>query len=262
MKPDSLIYITASSCEGARDGGWSRPLAAVEPPPPPADVLAAAPSEALAGARLAALAPDDWLHPLRIQLDRKPKTRELPDFLRWNLKKFLPYPIDDAETRFAPLAEPNAYIAFSLPKPWVQSLYQGAAERGARCGYIGGFGATLLENAAALRGRLCLFLFGDFYLMAEPSGQGYEQFAARRLPFGTDGELDATTLLEADLAPPIEARGADRPVVAACFEPALDEVFAQLVEGLRARGVSPAVADVGGSALDRFQACLYGKGFP
>ena len=203
--------------------------------------------------KAAVLLQDSWLNPLRIHLEEKVSRSELPKFLIWKLKRFLPYAADQAEIRHIDLGDGH-YLTFTLPKPWLQDLYQALADKGVACGYIGGLASTLLENRPYLTGKLSLCLFADTYVLCEQNEQGgYLDFRLRRLPYN-ETQLDVETLVKSDLGPLMQK--SERPLTAINFEPRLAGDFKNLSNHLSGSNMT----ELHGPTLARFQSCWNGQG--
>ncbi len=260
MNAPPLIYLAPESCQGDHQNGWQQSLERSEGLPGVGQLMARMEPAVFERDRAALLLKDDLLHPLRIRLDQKAGNRELPDFLRWKLKRFLPYPIEEVRLRFVPLQEPLTYLTFSLPGPWLDALDGAFKEKGVQCGYIGGLFATLIENQPAFHDSLCLCLYHDFYLLTALDAEGnYLHFQMRRLPYAANERLDTGTLLHSDLEPVLREKAGAHRLIAINFEPALDADFHELVERLRAVSLPVKAPVQRGSTLQRFQNLMHAK---
>ena len=249
----SYFYIDTHRC-GTSD--WNAPLVA-EPGLPGLEVLAECiNARELDVNKVAVLIKDDLLHPLRVQLDRKVAARELDQFLLWKLKRYLPYPIDQVAMRCLPLREPDTYLTFSLPRAWVDGLYELFAARDIHCGYVGGLFVTLLENRPDFKDRLTLGLYDDCYLAARLDARGgYQSWYTRRLPYDAAGSLDTETLIRADLEPLIRKQPDPSPLLLS-FAPELDEAFPAIKSALQSMVPGTTVPELRGAAPARFETCM------
>lgn len=200
-----LIYLDTQRLCGSHEGGWQVDLGGEGGLPTAADLLQRLPTSAFSSRQTALLIEDGLLFPLRIQLEQTVKGREVVDFLKWKLKRLLPYPIDQVQIRYVALQEENTYLTFSLPQPWVDTIYDKFSEAGVHLGYVGGLFSSLLENAPVLRGGVNIAFFRDMYLIAELDARGqYLRFHSRRVPFDGQGTVDLRTVLNVDLQPLFE----------------------------------------------------------
>ena len=254
MKPPRL-FISAQAIEF---GDNRVPIEEAQGLPTLNALLAALPDEVFAVDKLVVLIADGLLHPLRVTLEEKVKPAELPQYLLWKLKRYLPYSGDQTVLRYLPLSEENHYLTFALSKPWVEGLHAALVERGVKAGYIGGLCATLLENQKQLRDRVSLCFYEDFYLYAELDGAGHwRQFSGRRLPSKDDHGrvLDVDTLLNQDLAEQISQLTRRLVLLDFGLGQGLEEVVAQLSQ----KGVDVVHPQLHGPTLGRFNRC-YGNG--
>lgn len=257
MKTKNLLYLTPHACSGSHAGGWRVELDESGLPAPD-QLLAQLPEVAFSAAQLGVLIADNQLHPLRVTVENKIKKSELAQYLGWKLKRYLPWPIDQVTLRYLPLAEPNAWLTFSLPSAWLEGLYVGFRERGVACGYIGGAFATLLEQQPRLRNHTNICLFDDTYMVAELDASGaYRSFKSRRLPFHDQegNQLDIETLYGQDLATTLGSEHAPPQLI--CLSSGHDGAVAALARRFEAGGLAAAQPKLSGSALQRLEACLF-----
>lgn len=253
-----VLYIDNEGCQGSHQGGWSLALES-QLLPQPGELLSQIEGR-LQGDKLSLLLADASLHPLRISLEEKVKATELPSFLSWKLKRYLPYPPDQAILRYLSLEDPQTFLTFTLHKPWVDALVAGLKERGIHCGYIGGIFGTLLENQNAMKGKHNLCIFKDIYLCAELDDRGnWKNYRSRRLPFADEQakELDVKTLVEQDLMTAFEDQ--EKEIVLINFEPRQDACSSKLKDALVQTGYQVVMPSLTGNSLNRFQH-LYRKG--
>ena len=228
------LYISTNDCQGSHGAGWHQSLPETEGLPPVPKLMAALSPEVFQTGKIGVLIEDDLLHPLRIEMEEKVSSRELPQFLLWKLKRFLPYPVDQAAMRYLPLREKGSYLTFSLPDSWVRELFEAFRKEKVHCGYMGGLFATLAENHPLLRDRLSICFYRDCYLVTElDAGGAYLDFRLRRLPYDQHGQLEVTTLVESDLAPLLRARETEKPVLLLNLSGVLDTFFERLVRALK-----------------------------
>ena len=248
-----LIYVTSHHCQGDQNGGWTQSLDSKEDLPPVSALTPIFDNHA-SGRKLALLLEDGLLYPMKVTLDRKAGKRELPQFLSWKLKRFLPYPIEQVALRFVPLQEPLSYLTFSLPNPWVSGLFDHLQKQNIHCGYVGGALCSLLESCPGLREKWVFCLYDDFYLLCLLDKTGaYLEFRNRRLPFtaGQDGVLDRETLLNSDLVPLLTKKRV--PLVALDFSSQRQDAFGPLVEEMEKLSQGLQVFDGEGSFLQRYR---------
>lgn len=252
MTGTSHFYIDGHRILGDQAGGWQQRLDHNgHGLPPAASVVKALDPSAFAVKQAVLLIEDGLLFPLRIQLEQAVKARERTDFLKWKLKRLLPYPIDQVSVRAVPLAEENAFLTFSLPDPWVQAIYGRLREAGVHLGYIGGMFTALLENRPLFRGGITIAFFREIYLIAELDDKGaYLRFHSRRVPFDGEGAMDVDTVLNVDLMPILEGYAGQ--VRLLNLAPERDADFPVLAQ--RASAVLPAcsVLPVNGGILERY----------
>jgi len=191
------IFVRQTTCSGDWDSGWETALSGEGQLPQPLEIVHAAGAHEAPSEKLGVLLEDALLFPLRITLEEPAPRAELPRFLAWKLKRYLPFSADAAVIRWVDLPEANTYLTFSLPGGWAEKLVEGFAETGRQCGYIGGAFTTLLENVAGFRGRRAIGLFEDFYVTAALDERGrYTDYRLRRCPISDEhGGLDAETLV-------------------------------------------------------------------
>lgn len=262
MNDLSWIYISNQATEGTQANGWRRNHTSEERLPAVASLRQSWDAKAFSGQRVGVLLEDDMLYPMRITLDQTPPRKERHHFLLWKLKRHLPYPIEQVTLRYLPLQQPNTYLTFSLPTPWLEDLDRMFREQGVHCGHVGGLFSTLLEEGKSFRGTTAICFFKDFYLLAQQNSRGgYERFNVRRLPFDAAHRLDFETLLAQDLFPACAANGAGTVIQLYNFDPDFDDVFRDISRQLMAQFPSVRMMAAQGSSLKRFQELLK-KGVP
>ena len=253
MTDHPWIYLSPTECHGSHEGGWKQSLEPATDLPATSLVMDNLPAKVFATHRVGILLMDDLLHPLRLKLDQPAKPAELKPFLSWKLKRYLSYPIDKAEIRFLPLEEEHNYVTFSLPRPWVDGLFQALKTKGVHCGYIGGLFSTLLEKTRLCWNSFSIAFFDQVYLFAEVATSGkLLQFRTRRLPFGHDGSLDVATLVHSDLEAFLRADKTEKKVQVLNFSPDLQSHMAALQRELNQFRKDVVVPQLAGPALDRF----------
>jgi hypothetical protein len=184
-----------------------------------------------AGRQQALLLEDDLLLPQKVPAEGKVESRDLPAWLLWKTRRFLPFPHEQAAQRHRAFAK--GWLVLSLPKPWVETLVQTAADRGIHLGFIGGI-FDWLSQETGCRGTTLLCLFRDFWILADLDDSGaLLDYRLRRLPRDASGELDSEAMLEVDAAG--AARGRDSGKAARLFslDPLLDGHLPELEKGLR-----------------------------
>lgn len=257
MNDLSWIYISNQASEGSQGQGWRRSHISSDLLPAVSSLRQVWSEQAFSSQKVGVLLEDDMLYPMRITLDQTPPRRERHHFLLWKLKRHLPYPVEQVTLRYLPLQQPNTYLTFSLPTPWLEELDRMFREQGVHCGYVGGLFSTLLEEAKGFRGNTAICFFKDFYLLALQNSRGnYERFNVRRLPFDASNQLDFETLLAQDLAPACAAAGAASGIQLYNFAPDFDDAFRDIARQLMAQFPSVRMIAAQGSSLKRFQELL------
>lgn len=260
MKAIPLIYIAPGVTQGTHAGGWHLDLASKELPPVKAWVDAL-PDDVFGADKLGLLISDAWTHPLRVTLEEKVKKSELPQFLTWKLKRYLPWPADQVTVRYLPLGDDDTWLTFSLPTPWLEGIYAALEAKGVACGFMGGAFATLLENQPRLRNHTNLCFFDDYYVLADLDSAGnYQHFSTRRLPFAdSEGhQLDIETLHTQDLAVPLAKL--ERPLQVFNLAPGLEGSVQALGARIRQTGASVDAVRLEGNPLQRLEASLFSEG--
>ena len=251
MQAMNYLYLAPGQCLGP---DWSIEFDQDGQLPPVSELMERLGDRGFQGAKLSLLLQDDLLHPLRVRLEEPVPAKEREHHLLWKLKRYLPYPIDQVAMRYLPLLETNSFLTFSLPRAWLNGLFDGFRERGGEAGYIGGLFITLLENRPAFSATLSIGIFSDFYLVTERDEHGgYLDFRTRRLPFTDSGELDVETLLHSDLIPMMTRPG---PAVILNFAPGLDAAFGDISSALKSADGSVRIPRLEGSILQRFASSM------
>jgi hypothetical protein len=205
------IYLNATHIYGSHESGWQKPLPDSKGIPSAKDVIERLDPGVFAQKKLSLLLEDDLMLPLQVELDKKVSGKELAPYLLWKLKRHIPYPTEQIELRFVPLASQQRYLTFSIPKFWVNELFQGLKDRGVQLGFIGGVFLSLLDQLSSCHDKVLLCIYRDFYLMTQLDKKGRMLwFRTRRLPYNDQDQLDLDTWLNSDLTPVLENEGAGK----------------------------------------------------
>lgn len=257
MNEIPLIYITPHQSQGSHGDGWLLERADGALPLVKA-WLDQLPESVFETEKLVLLISDALMYPLRVTLTEKVKANELDQYLLWKLKRYIPWPTDQVELRYLPLAGEHTWLTFSLPKPWCEGIFEAFRERGVHCGYVGGAFTYLLENQQHMRNHANLCFFNDYYLFAELDGGGfYQNFRMRRLPFRDDEglDLDVDTLYQQDLVALLTEL--ERPLQVFNFEPRLEPLLTNLSTQQVMQDHQVKELRLLGTTLQRLQACCY-----
>lgn len=212
----------------AHQEDWQMPTPGAGLPPP---LWLAEQIDTGAGRQQILLLEDEYLLPQKVTRDGKVETRDLPAWLLWKTRRFLPFPHEQATQRHRPFT--RGWLVLSLPKPWIEALMQACADRGVQLGLIGGIFDWLSQDKGS-HGTASLCLFRDFWILAELDDSGaLLDYRLRRLPLAASGELDSAAMSEMDAASAARDRDAGKPARLFSLDPHLDACLPGLDSGLR-----------------------------
>lgn len=251
-----LLFLSSRDLECEVPSFWNRVSDHGAHLPQPADMVRHLPSGALEHGRIGFALEERYLNPIRVAIDKKLQKREIESYLLWKLKKILPYPVDQVTLRYRLLRHSNTFLALTLPKNWVQSLYSVFAEAGVKCGFIGGIFHLITEHPKFRdQAMLCLFHHSYSFCSLERNGE-LRDYRHRRLPFNDTEDLDVAAMAGSDLANILEQLEKDRTLWVLNLSPGLDHASGELAE--RLHEVHPAITrpPLSGGALERFRSII------
>lgn len=237
MTATPWLYINSQHLFGSHGSGWRQTLPESSGMPAATEVIERLDLAVFENKKLSILLEDDLMLPLQVELDKKVSQKELSQYLLWKLKRHLPYPTDQIELRYIPLEDGKRYLTFSIPKFWLQPLFDGLKARGVHVGFIGGVFLTLLDQYKASKDKLMLCVYRDFYLMTQVDKKGRMLwFRTRRLPYNDQDQLDLATWVHSDLAPVIEGEAKGKAVNIFDFSATHSAHHSALRQALTAKG--------------------------
>lgn len=153
------------------------------------------------------------LSPLKIKVESRMGHREVGPYLRWKLKRYLDYPVEQAELRYLALGRSGDYLVQSIPRPWLHGFCAEFKKHHVQPGFMGPF-SSLVMDMPSLAGHGFLALFHEAYLALVLDRRGNPMsYRCRRLPLDGRHQLDLTTLKATDIANVLRDLEEDQPLV-------------------------------------------------
>lgn len=239
------LYLDGSGCQGSYPSFWQTQWPAATELPEVRSVTEALQQAQVTG-RAALLLDENWLRPLKLQREPSMSRKNLPEFVRWRLKRYLPYAVDQALVRFIALADSDQLLVMTLPEPWVNRLFEACQSVGLHLGYIGALSTWLMENRQP-PSSCSLLLYRETYSWFQVDRKSRaKDYSHRHLPLLSDGSLDVQTMVDRDLS-----NGLNSPLRLINLDASHDRKANDLVTAIRNKGGSVTANATSGSLVER-----------
>jgi len=172
---------TESHLYGTHSGGWSHQLESPGTLPQFGELIEKLPASAWESSKAALFLPEIACFPLKVEMAHKVGLRERENYIKWNLKKRLPFPSEDALIRYLPLGDSSTWLVFSLPGSWVEEAHAFFKQKGIQLGYIGTISGLFLERLKVKSSRI-LLAYRHFYTFIQREAGRLTHFSLRRFP--------------------------------------------------------------------------------
>lgn len=176
-----LFVQTESRLWGSHAQGWFHDLDSQDSLPRFSDLESSIPKTAWDEKKAVVLLPEVACFPIKVKIEEKIQEKDRETYLKWNLKKRLPFPSEDAMIRYIPLADGQNWLVFSLPGTWVDETFKFFKSKGVHLGYIGSITGLFLERMSDSNGQ-ALLAFDHYYVYFEKKGGLLRHFQLRRFP--------------------------------------------------------------------------------
>lgn len=176
-----VIAQTEGFLFGTHENGWQVPLNSSDSLPRFPSLEDKLPESVWNESTVTLLLPEIACFPIKVDIAEKVRERELETYLKWHLKKRLPFPSEDAVIQYLPLGNSGQWLVFSLPGAWVQETFEFFESKKVHLGYIGSLAGLFLERYLSKSGSV-LLAYTHYYVYLEKNGKKTSYFKVRRFP--------------------------------------------------------------------------------
>ncbi len=199
VKTSQWIYVSRNSIQSNVPTPWRKDWTQPELPEPQ-KIVDCLDEHQMDSGKAALLLDESWQRPLRLERESNIAKKDLDAFVRWRLKRYLPYAIEQALVRYVALGVSEQILVTSLPKPWVDGVYEACAKRGTQLGFIGGL-SSLFLGLKSYANTCVVAIYADSYVVIEFDRKArFLDYTHRHLPETDQASIDIDTLVDRDLS--------------------------------------------------------------